>query len=141
MAKSPSSRSKQWLEDGGWVVWNVEQWVPNPGVPAGGVRRDLLNCIDLLAFKPLFPPMGIQVTTQGNANKRLEKMQEMCEEHTGDGLAYPLLWLSTGCSLIIHGWNKLPKNTKRSRPEWVLNGMTLDESDGKLAVMDRWKNR
>lgn len=124
--KSTTSRTKELLTPDGWLCWVVEQWVSVPSHPAKGFRRDLLNCIDMLAMRPNQPPVGIQVTSTGNMLSRFNKIKSMCNEHDGEGFPNPVLWLMTGCPLIIQGWDKLPKNSRRKRPVWRNKAIQLE---------------
>jgi hypothetical protein len=110
---SPTSRSLQWLKDNGYLPWKVEQWLPKTWV-----KRDLYNCIDIVAMKDGEPGLlGIQATSTPHINERLEKI--------GNN-SYVPIWLRAGLRLEVWGWAK--RGGRGKRKLWTLTRKTLDGS-------------
>ena len=76
-----------------------ERWVPNPGHPGGGKRRDLFGLVDLVAVRDT-QTMGVQTTSATNVSAHLTKMT--------DPLHRPLLHalVAAGWLVVCHGWRK-----------------------------------
>lgn len=90
---SPTARSMAFLRASGFTVGVVERWIPG-----ANVRRDFLNCIDLVAVHPgrrLI--LAAQVTTASNIASRLNKARARPELRD---------WLQAGGLFEVHGWNK-----------------------------------
>lgn len=73
----------------------AERWLP--GGPAGGVRKDLFGCLDLVAVGG-DRTLGVQVTMAGNVSARLAKMR--------DGAHAPAVAAlrRAGWGVVVHGW-------------------------------------
>jgi hypothetical protein len=97
MATSPTQLSLRLLRNEGWRVDICERWVPNPGHPGGGKRRDLFGLVDLVALRG-HQTMGVQTTTNTNVNNHLTKMLD--DDHK------PMLadLLVAGWLVVVHGW-------------------------------------
>ena len=108
MAKiSPTSRTLNYIKDQGWIADTVERWVKNPKHPAGGFRKDFLNCIDIIALSSC-DIIGFQSCGQAFA------------EHDRKILAEPLAlkWLEAGGRLILIGWRKILKKRGGKQKVW-----------------------
>ena len=117
MAKgiSATMRTLAYYKKMGLPVWKVEQWINIPGHPAGGVRRDLFNCIDIIALglhvehrsddapRNTSTICGIQSCAQSGFASHLAKM-----------LAEPNAkkWLECGGNLLLMAWEKRKEGTK-----------------------------
>lgn len=101
---SPTQRSKKLLEDAGWTVGIVEKW--NPHVR---IRQDLFGFADLLAMKPGFRPMLLQVTSTGWADRVAKIMDE----------PRAAIALKSGFDIQVHGWRKLKSNRGRWTPKII----------------------
>ncbi len=88
---SPTQRSKEYLEDDGYLVAITEKWNPH-----ARIRQDLYGFIDLLALRE-GETLAVQTTTRNNASKRLKKIQE------SPNLA---AIRKAGWRIHIHGWYK-----------------------------------
>jgi len=96
--KSPTIRTLEHIRGQGWEANVVERWIKNPKHPAGGFRKDFLNCIDIIAIRKN-EIMGIQSCGQSFA------------EHDRKILAEPLAlkWIEAGGQLVLIGWRKILK--------------------------------
>jgi hypothetical protein len=82
----------------------VERWIPQ-----AKVRRDLFNCIDIIAARRGEPGIvGIQATTLGNLSSRLTKARAQPE------LA---VWLAAGGRFECWGWYFRERHWKVKRVE------------------------
>jgi hypothetical protein len=91
--KSPTSRTIEALKASGWTVEKVEYWLSFGG--RGGVRKDLLGGIDILAVRP-GETLGVQATSKSNVSARVKKIA-----------AEPRLkvWVEAGNALEVWGWD------------------------------------
>ena len=89
--KTPTQRSKEHLENLGWIVGVVEQTIPHTFI-----KRDLFGMFDLLAVKDE-QTMGIQVTSISNITARVKKITEE-----------PRLAVvrKAGWIVMVHGWKQ-----------------------------------
>lgn len=99
---SPTSRTLKFLRDDGWVADVVEKWIPYVKI-----RKDLFGCIDILAIKDGERILGVQATSTGNLNARIQKSQ-----------AEPklALWLKVGGRFACIGWAL--RGAKGERKTW-----------------------
>ena len=99
MSTSPTELSLRHLRNDGWRVDICERWVPNPGHPGGGKRRDLFGLVDLVAVRG-HQTMGVQTTSATNVSNHLTKMLD--DEHR------PMLadLLAAAWIVTVHGWRK-----------------------------------
>ena len=65
---SPTGRTLKLLRSWGYTCEVCERWVPRLNI-----RRDLLHCADVIAFKPGEPILLVQVTSAANVATRLTK--------------------------------------------------------------------
>lgn len=98
---SPTTRSKALLTAAGWEVAIVERWNPH-----ARIRQDLFGFADLLAMRPRFNPLLVQVTASGWAS-RIKKIHEEPRA---------LLALQSGFDIEVHGWRKLKSNGNKWTP-------------------------
>lgn len=92
------------LEADGWIVGNVEKWVPHTPI-----RQDLFGFADLVAVKPGRTPQLIQVTSSSNMAARVSKI-------LASHLA--IVCLMGGLEIVVHGWREKTKaNPTRSLRE------------------------
>lgn len=91
MKKSPSKRSLEYLEARGFLVDNVERWIPRTKI-----RKDLFGFADLLAIKP-GRTVAVQTTDASNFSKRVNKVLDC----TGAAVAVKAGWI-----VEVHGWRK-----------------------------------
>lgn len=112
----PTERTLSLLRDLGYYPGIVERWLPNPGSPSGGKRRDLYHIIDIIAIKP-GETLGVQSCGQ-DVSGHVKKLEEY-----DDNLR---AWLAGGTrSFWIVGWRPLAAYKK----------------DGDRAKRDRWASR
>ncbi len=99
---SNDTRTKGNLEERGYTYWKTEYWNH-----FAKKRKDLLGFADAIGLKAGHPIIAVQTTSRGNISARKAKI-----------LAEPLafLWLCTGATIEIHGWDKYtPPGTKLVR--------------------------
>ncbi len=117
MGVSTMQRTLAWLRSHGWTAQIVEQTIPRCFI-----KRDLFNCIDIVAVRPNSPILGVQTTSGPNVGAHLTK----CEEQA------PLRdWLAAGALFHVHGWAKYAmapqpgvKRTKKAAFEYRLRLIT-----------------
>lgn len=112
--KSPTAKTLAYLRKHGVTCQVVEQWVKTKD---GGFRRDLFNCIDVVAIAGC-DTIGIQATSGDNHAARLTK-----------SLAIPelILWLQAGNKFLIFSWRKNSKNRWVPRADQIFyNALILN---------------
>ena len=97
MATSPTQLSLRHLRNEGWLVDVCERWVPNPGHPGGGKRRDLFGLVDLVAIREEVT-MGVQTTDHTSVSAHLTKMTD------ADHRRALIELIGAGWLVAIHGW-------------------------------------
>lgn len=102
MATSSTQRTLIECRRRDWFAWVVEKWVPIPKHPAGGVRRDMYNIIDVIALDlENGLTYGIQACSGSTFAAHVAKLK-------GDERANSLKWLSIPTNrLEVWGWRKL----------------------------------
>jgi hypothetical protein len=99
-------RTKEWLEEHGYLVAIVERWVgfggkdpERPGRKGPGVRQDLFGVFDLIAVHPeKVGVLGIQVTDWTSVSKKRRKIAASTQART---------WLEAKNRIVVVGWNKV----------------------------------
>ena len=113
---SPTSRSLKLLKDEGKLAEVVERW--NAFTKQ---RKDFLGFIDILAVDPSTKTTwGIQCTSTGNMNARINKICTECNE-------YATIWINAGNSIEVIGWSK--KGAKGKRKTWQSKRKIITLSD------------
>lgn len=108
---SPTQRSLKLLRSRGYLVAIVEKW--NPYVK---IRQDLFGFIDLVAIKGN-ETLGVQTTTRGDINRRMEKIRN---------LPAAKFWADSSTrKIIVHGWAIMGAKGKRKKYECREIEMTL----------------
>lgn len=103
-----AQRSMEYVRRFGWVPWKVEAWVPNPRTPAGGVRRDMLNMIDVMAWSWSHDfSIGIQSCRTQHVNEHLDKLAGVTiPKNSGGGSCLDLWFSSPHRKLVVLGWHQ-----------------------------------
>ena len=98
---SHTTRTLRLLEKEGWRPWVVEKWIPIPKGrnPAGGIRRDLFNFIDVIAVRGT-ETLAVQCTAYSGVSSRVCKIEE--NEY------FPYV-CAAGWRVEVWGWRK-PKH-------------------------------
>ena len=120
---TPSARSVRYLRERGWIVANVEKWIPQTKR-----RLDVFGFADLLAANAELPELKlegsvlhvpgtialVQVTSGSNHDARKDKI-----------LAEPLAqkWKDAGGVILLHSWAK--RGPRGKRKLWTLREETL----------------
>lgn len=112
-------RSLAYLREQGYESQVVEQFVRTN---AGGFRRDLFGCIDVVAVRP-GEVLGVQVCRSDDVGKRQRKA-------TLDESVAPKLrmWLEAGARFVLHGWDR--PGTRKGQRFWELRKeieVTIDD--------------
>ncbi len=89
---TPTQRALKHLRDLGYHAQVVEKWNA-----FAKIRKDLFDCIDIVAIKPGCLVLGVQCTSHPNIASRFAK-----------SLILGQLWLATGhAELEVWAWRKL----------------------------------
>lgn len=103
-----TQRTLKYLRDLDLTSEVVERWIRNPKHPAGGVRRDLFNFIDIITMSH----QGIiAVQSCGQAFSEHNKMileSDLAHE-----------WLCAGADLWLIGWRKLKVKRGGKAMRWT----------------------
>ena len=89
---SPMQRSLKLLREAGYTCGITERWNA-----FAHIRQDLYGCIDFLACQPGIGIVGVQVTTESEIQRHMDKCSD--EKRLKD-------WLRSGGKFIIHAWAK-----------------------------------
>ena len=101
MSVSPTQRALKHVRSLGYTADVVEKWIP-----FARKRKDLFDCIDIVAIRPGMPVLGIQATSHSNLAARVKKCTEL-----GQG------WLSaTGTQLECWAFRPL-----KGQRQWQLD--------------------
>lgn len=93
-----SARTMERLKSKGILCGSVERWTPAPNHPAGGFRRDLFDCIDLIYLLPQRKEtVGVQCGVMAQHKQHIDKVF-----HSSNLLA----WLQAGNRFEIWSWGK-----------------------------------
>lgn len=98
---SPSAKSTKHLRELGYIVANVEKWVPG-----ANVRRDAYGFGDLLIAGHGCIAL-VQVTTTAHQAARETKIRSLPE--------FPE-WCAAGGVVFVHGWNGNTLTVRQVRP-------------------------
>jgi hypothetical protein len=96
---SPTQRSLASLRADGWACEIVEHWSA-----FSGIRKDLFGFIDILCVKKGEPTLGVQTTSGDHVAGRQSKIHG----HPN----FPIL-KDAGWRIIVHGWKKPNKTTRK----------------------------
>ena len=134
--RSPTARTKRYLEKQGCVVEVVEKWIPIAKHPGGGIRRDLFDVIDILCVRPArlstnvhveqrsHGLIAIQSTSGSNHTARVKKALASHKLR---------LFLMTGNQFEIWSWSK--KGARGKRKTWQPRIDTLVIEGGEVKVV------
>lgn len=116
----PTARTIQYLKKQGVLAETVERWIVIPGAPGGGRRKDLFDCIDVIALDAGI--VGIQCGAASGHSAHLKKCLN------SESLK---LWLRAGGKFAICSWGKRASKKKdgsKGRERWGLTtqGIFLD---------------
>lgn len=111
MASLNLQRSKQLLEEQGFLVWIVEVWLA-----WGHVRRDMFNMMDLAAIRSDRKGVtGIQACGE-DVQEHIRKLLEGYTDSKGKAISaniYLKPWLEAGNPFFIWAWRKRGERGKR----------------------------
>lgn len=102
-----TQRTLKALRDRGFTPEIVERWLPIPGIPGGGKRRDFLGIIDIIAVRK-GETLGVQSCGQAFAEHH---RTIMAHENTA-------LWLQAGNKLELWGWRKVKYKRGSKKEVW-----------------------
>lgn len=101
-----SQRTMERLKSNGILCGSVERWTPAPNHPAGGFRKDLFDCIDVLYLLPIThgscrrpggQTIGVQCGAMAQHKQHIDKVF-----HSSNLLA----WLKAGNRFEVWSWGK-----------------------------------
>jgi hypothetical protein len=145
MADSPTRMMLEHLRRHDFDADVAERWIPSggkrkcgtckrtiPSNPAGGVRRDLFNFVDVVAMKAGDRGLvGVQATTAHNQPARLHKMRE------AELRPRVALWVEWVGPVWIVGFRKLLLG---NRERWVPRVWVLGVAASGLIVVESERN-
>jgi hypothetical protein len=99
--RSASALSKERLRAEGWLVDDVERWIPRINI-----RKDCFGMFDLIAIRGKGEAALIQVTSSSNVAARVEKIAN--HENIGRVRECGVF------KLLVHGWRE------NAAGQWVL---------------------
>ena len=128
MAKglSPTQRTLAAMRKMGRTVGQTERWVPNPGHPGGGFRKDLFGFIDIICLDPERGIVAIQ-SCGSSVSAHIKKLVDSeCTE-----LVYEWLTNLSRPQLELWGWRKvkLKKGGKAMRWKPRVLDFYIDDND------------
>lgn len=97
MSGSHTQRTLRRLEKNGWLAGVVEKWIPSPKHPGGGVRRDYLGIIDVIAVSPN-GTLAVQSCAYSGVSDHVKKILASS--------TYEMV-LAAGWGLEVWGWHKV----------------------------------
>lgn len=113
--KRPTARTLERLRDNGHEGDVVERFIKAPQLPGGGIRKDLLGCIDVVAIIDC-QIWGIQCGADSGHSGHKKKC--MAEPRL-------MLWLSAGGRFRIESWGKKGGIGKQKRWTCRIEELTL----------------
>ncbi|MDE0913918.1 MAG: hypothetical protein OSB57_01920 [Planctomycetota bacterium] len=99
MSASPTSRSLALLREREWTAAVVEKWIPQTKR-----RKDLFNCIDIVAVQIRGGTLGVQACAVSGQAAHVKKLLAEPNAKT---------WLLAGNRLSIWAWKKYAKPVDR----------------------------
>ena len=103
---SPTARTLAKLRQSGWVAEVVEKTIPRINI-----KKDLFNCIDIIAIRENRPVLAIQATTMDHRMERVRK---------SESLDSTKVWLSTGSRFQVWCWRRLKSGWTLHRTDFYL---------------------
>lgn len=95
-----TQKTLEHYRDQGMIVDIVERWLPMPAHPGGGMRKDFIGLIDLIAFSPEHGIIGVQ-SFGSNYSEHWKKVLEKKNILT--------TWIQSGGKFHLIGWRKVVK--------------------------------
>jgi len=137
----PSERSTKYLRDQGFIVANVEKWIPIPGKKFK-VTKDAFGFADLLIAKPDFGAALVQVTDSSSIPHRVKKILGIAHDLTDEKQVADAIkaavnadtWLRAGQRIFVQGWAK--RGPRGEKKRWKLLEREIVLRDGIMMVMD-----
>lgn len=121
--KSPTARTLEWLRHQGWTCQVVEKWIPFTKQ-----RKDLFDCIDIVAIHPdVQGVLGVQATAN-NGGHHANRLQKILENPKA------ALWMNAGNKLWVVSWAK--QGPRGAVKKWVGRCDALKASDFPEATDD-----
>ena len=117
---TPTQRTLKSIRDSGGIADVTERWIAIPKHPAGGVRRDLFNFIDLIRLDGTVT--GIQCTAAGGST-RIAKIKNECRDAA-------IAWLMAGARIEVWAWRKLKKKVDRKSWQARVTELMIEDFEG-----------
>lgn len=121
---SPTQRTIAYLKDQGIICAICERWITNPGLPGGGIRKDLFGFIDIISISKADGIIGIQSCGSDYSGH----IKKITEEKADEVLA----WLEAGGKLQLIAWRKVKKVRGGKLMIWAprIKEITVDDLVG-----------
>jgi len=98
---TPTQRTLAHLRRNGLQAFIVERWIPIPGHPGGGVKKDMGGFADIIACGS-GEIIAIQCTSGLQFSRHINKYRD-----SDDVMEAILAWVRSGGYFEIWGWRKL----------------------------------
>lgn len=111
---TPTQRSIAKLKADGYIVANVEKWIPQIRQ-----RKDAFGFGDLLCSKiGVNGALLVQTTSGSNVSARLAKIR---------GIAEARIWIASGNAIHVHGWKK--SGPRGQRKVWTCRVENVEQEE------------
>ena len=128
-----SQRSIAYARKRGWLVASTEIWVPIPGRPGGGIRRDAWGWCDAVVLRPAssgWEAVGIQACSMST---RAAHLQLLAAPELDTAIR---AWLAVpGCHAELWAWAKRKVKRGGKAIRWELEITPLPAQDRPSAVL------
>jgi hypothetical protein len=105
-------RSMKYLRDRGWVVADVEKWIPPRGAMKFGVRKDVWGFGDLLVCGDGIALIQCCADSGGKAGMEAHRQKMLTIDEIRN-------WKIAGGKVFLHGWKRRKPRGERAR--WILS--------------------
>lgn len=117
----------QRLTEQGILCGMVERWIPMKGHPGGGIRKDLFDCLDLIALRPDEQmTYGIQCGAMSGHAAHVTKCLQSKSL---------IAWLNCGNRFYVCSWGKRAtkkKDGSKGMPRWACKSQAISWDGKKL---------
>jgi hypothetical protein len=109
---TPTQRTLKYLKGEGYLCGIVEKWIPIRDHPAGGVRKDLFDFIDIIALKD-----GQTTAVQSCGTNFSEHKRTILENQ--NVIANAIECLNSNWRILLIGWRKLKVKRGGKATKWT----------------------
>ncbi|MHC4372526.1 MAG: hypothetical protein ACYSW8_33410 [Planctomycetota bacterium] len=120
-------KTREALEEAGYIVGRTEYWQSTPFSKRPGVRIDLFGCLDYLAVPAIHdglvdsyrrPLLGVQVTVSDRCSEHRKKAAEISYSVRGVEISFLEAWLLTGNRFEVWAWRQRVKDGRWKLTVW-----------------------